>query len=182
MGLFKTYSEKEVKRVIESKYRKEFREYKRNIEKDYPIELAINQRIDSMIEERAMGMLNGAIEKIISYNTAPQKQKTAIEESFTPEQKKLKESIEKLVMSYFADDIREKAQSKEQDPRLMTEAVKEDVVKFMKAFVEFVSDNDGYSNDKKSSLANIFKLISNKTIADIFKSTTDKTNENRRDY
>ena len=95
---------------------------------------------------------------------APQKQKMAIEETFTAEQKVLKESFEKLIFSYFADDIRVKSRAaNEMDEKILSDAVKDDFNKFMSAFVEFIAyNNANLPEDKKSSLAEIFKIIINK--------------------
>lgn len=111
-----------------------------------------------------MGMLIESIDKIIQYNTAPQKQKVSIEESFTPEQKQLKASLEKLMMSYFADDIRVKAKAaNEISETVLAEAVKTDIEKLIGAFVEFIAYNNvNLPDDKKLSSADIFKIIATK--------------------
>ena len=68
------------------------------------------------------------------------------------------------MMSYFADDIRIKAQSaNEMSELLLAESVKADMHKFMSAFVEFIAyNNANLPEDKKLSLADTFKLITNK--------------------
>jgi hypothetical protein len=67
-------------------------------------------------------------------------------------------------MSYFADDIRIKAQSaNEMSEQLLTESVASDMQKFMSAFVEFIAYNNAkLPDDKKLSLADMFKIITNK--------------------
>ena len=156
--------EQKVKKNLESAHRKDIADLRKNMEKEYPIEAAINHRIDKKIEERAMGMLIESIDKIIQYNTAPQKQKVSIEESFTPEQKQLKASLEKLMMSCFADDIRVKAKAaNEISETVLTEAVKTDIGKIIGAFVEFIAYNNvNLPDDKKLSSADIFKIIATK--------------------
>lgn len=156
--------EQRLKKSLEASHKKDIQEVKRNMEKEYPIEVSINQRIDKKIEERAMGMLTDAIDKIIAFNTAPQKQKADIENSFTPEEKKLKDSVEALVFSYFADDIRVKSRAaNEMSEKVLADAVKGDMAKFMTAFVEFIAyNNANLPEDKKSSLSEIFKMIISK--------------------
>ena len=156
--------EQKVKKNLESAHRKDIADLRKNMEKEYPIETAINHRIDKKIEEHAMGMLIESIDKIIQYNTAPQKQKVSIEESFTPEQKQLKASLEKLMMSYFADDIRVKAKAaNEISETVLAEAVNTDIEKLIGAFVEFIAYNNvNLPDDKKLSSADIFKIIATK--------------------
>ena len=156
--------EMRMKKNLEAAHRQDIENIKLEMDKNYPIEIAINERIERMIEDRAMGMLNEAIDVIIKYNNANQAHKAKIEESFKPYQKQLKEGLDNLMMSYFADDIRIKAQSaNEMSELLLTESVKADMHKFMSAFVEFIAyNNANLPEDKKLSLADTFKLITNK--------------------
>ncbi len=156
--------EQKVKRRLEAAHKKDMDKVRRDIEKDYPIEVSINQRIDAKIEERAMFLINETIDKITKYNSVPQKQKAGIEESFTPAQKQLKDGIERMIMSYLGDDIRVKARAaNEMSETLLTDALKADISKFMSAFVEFIAYNNAtLPQDKKLSLADIFKVLLNK--------------------
>lgn len=156
--------EQKVKKTLEAAHKKDIAELRRNVEKDYPIEVAINHRIDSMIENRAMSLICEAIDKIVEYNTASQKQKTVIEQTFTPAQSKLKQCLETLAMSYFADDIRVKSKAaNEMSEQKLSEAVKADIDKFISAFVEFIAyNNANMPDDKKMSMADIFRILENK--------------------
>ena len=153
--------EQKVKKNLEAAHKKDLDKVRREIEKEFPIEVSINNRIDKKIEERAMSMLTNSIEKIIEYNSASQKYKAQIEEKFTPAEKKLKDSVEKLVMSYLADDIRRQAMSaNEMDEGVLAEAVKSDIGKFISKFVEFIAYNNAtLPDDKKMSMADIFKIL-----------------------
>ncbi len=156
--------EQRMKKNLEAAHKKDIDEIRRNMEKEYPIEVSINQRIDQKIEERAMSMLTDAFDKIIAYNSAPQKQKPQIEQTFTPEQKKLKDGMEALLMSYLADDIRVKARAaNEMSEKVLGDAVKADMAKFFAAFIEFIAYNNAILPDeKKLSMADVFKLLANK--------------------
>lgn len=156
--------EQKVKRRLEAAHKKDMDKVRRDIEKDYPIEVSINQRIDAKIEERAMLLLNETIDKITKYNSVPQKQKAGVEESFTPAQKQLKDGIERMVMSYLGDDIRVKARAaNEMSETLLSDALKADISKFISAFVEFIAYNNAtLPEDKKLSLSDIFKVLLNK--------------------
>ncbi len=153
--------EQRVQKRLESRHKKEMEEVKRTMESNYPIEVAINSRIDEKVEERAMGMLIETVEKITQYNTATQKQKAAIEETFTESQKKLKEGIEAMFMSYLADDIRVKASSaNEMNEKVLADAIKVDMQAFISEFVAFIAHNNvNLPDEKKASLADIFTII-----------------------
>lgn len=156
--------EAKVKRRVEAAHKKEINQIRRNMADEYPIETMMNERMDQKIQDRAMGILTESIDAIVKYNEAPQKEKEEIEKSFTPEQKTFKESIEKLMMSYFADDIRIKSKSaNEMDPAILSTAVQDDMQKFMSAFVEFIAYNNAQlPEEKKLSMADVFKLITQK--------------------
>ena len=68
------------------------------------------------------------------------------------------------MMSYFAEDVRIKAQSaNEMDEKLLSDSVQADMQKFMTAFVEFIAYNNAkLPEEKKLSIADIFKIITNK--------------------
>lgn len=156
--------ERAAKTRVDKDHKKEMKQLRENMAKEFPIEAAMNERIEQKIQERAMGILTESIDAIIKYNTASKNEKEDIEKSFTESQKKLKESIENLMMSYLADDVRIKANAaNEMNPDLLSNAVKEDVAKFISAFVEFIAaHNANLPEDKKLSMADIFKIISNK--------------------
>lgn len=149
---------------LEKKHLADLEELRRNMAEEFPIEKSINERIDSKIEARAMSMLTDTVDKIIEYNKAPQKQKAAIEETFTPAQKKLKAGMETMLASYLAGDIRVTAMSAGEMPEaVLDEAVKNDIALFMKSYVEFIAHNNAnLPDDKKLSLADVFKIITNK--------------------
>ncbi len=153
--------ERRMAKTLEARHKKELANALQEAEKQHPIELAINERIDKKVEERAMGMLIESIEKIVAYNWAEESEKKKME--FTPTQKQLKDSMEKLVFSYLADDIRIKAMAaNEMEASALASAVQGDVGKFMAAFVEFIAQNNANKpEDKKQSLAEVFKLIKN---------------------
>ena len=156
--------EAKVKRRVETAHKREMNQVRKDIAKEYPIETLMNERMDQKIQERAMGILTESINSIIKYNEASQKDKEELEKEFTPEQKTFKDSIERLMMSYFADDIRIKSKSaNEMDPTLLTAAVQDDMQKFMSAFVEFIAYNNAkLPEEKKLSMADVFKLITQK--------------------
>lgn len=130
---------------------------------NYPIEKEINSRIQNMVEERSMGILLDAIDAIIKYNETPAKRKPQVEAEFTPQQKLLKEKVEHLMSSYMADDVRRHAQrNNEMSPAVLDEAVREDIKKFIGAFVEFIAQNNvDLPDEKKLSMADIFTVIAN---------------------
>jgi len=156
--------EKKLRQELEVEHKSAITDAENKIHEIYTIERALNQRIDQKVEAHAMGMINGAIEKIIKYNNTIATEKADVEITFTPVEKQFKQSIESLLMSYFADDIRIKAQSaNEMSEQLLTESVASDMQKFMSAFVEFIAYNNAkLPDDKKLSLADMFKIITNK--------------------
>lgn len=156
--------ELEVRDKLKERHKKDIEKVRRNIEKEYPIEVSINQRIDQKINERAMGMVIEAIDKIIEYNTTPERQKAEVMDGFSPEQKLLKEKMEALVASYLDNDIRVKAKNvDEMSKETLENAVKDDFKKFLGAFVEFIARNNAaLPEEKKLSMADIFTLIVNK--------------------
>ena len=156
--------EAKVKRRVEAAHKREINQIKKNVAEEFPIETLMNERIESKISARAMGILTETIDNIIEYNNAPQKEKEEKEKKFTPEQKKFKESVEKLIMSYFADDIRIKSRAaNEMSEDILTDALKDDIAKFMSAFVEFIAYNNAtLPEEKKLSMADVFKIIANK--------------------
>ncbi len=156
--------ELEVRDKLKERHKKDIEKVRRNIEKEYPIEVSINQRIDQKIKESAMDMVIEAIDKIIEYNTTPERQKAEVMDGFSPEQKLLKEKMEALVASYLDNDIRVKSKLVEEMPEEMLEkAVKDDFKKFLGAFVEFIARNNAaLPEEKKLSMADIFTLIVNK--------------------
>ena len=156
--------ENKLRPVFDLEYQGKITAAEEKVHEMYPIERALNKKIDEKVEERAMGMINGAIEKIIKYNNTIATEKAAVEESLSPVEKQFKQNLETLLMSYFADDIRIKAQSaNEMSEQLLTESVAADMQKFMSAFVEFIAyHNAKLPEDKKLSLADTFKIITNK--------------------
>ena len=153
-----------VKKKLEKKHRDDIRKLKEEMGNNYPIEKEINNRIESMVEERSMGMLLEAMDGIIKYNEAPSKKKAQLEEEFTPQQKQFKEKFEHMLFSYMSDDVRRSAQAANEMPvATLDEAVKEDVDKFISSFVKFVADNSANKpEEQKKSLADIFNMIANK--------------------
>lgn len=153
--------ERKVEKKLEVAHKKDMELLRKNMEQEYPIESLINKRINNTIEERALEMVMETMEKMIEYNTAPQKQKWAIEESFTDGQKRFKDTLEKLVLSYFADDVRVKARAaNEMSEEVLAEAVKSDMEKFMSSFVEFIAYNNvNRPEEKKLSIADVFKML-----------------------
>ena len=156
--------EAKVKRRVEAAHKREINQIKKNVAEEFPIETLMNERIESKISARAMGILTETIDSIIEYNNAPQKEKEEKEKKFTPEQKKFKESVERLIMSYFADDIRIKSRAaNEMSEDILADALKDDIAKFMSAFVEFIAYNNAtLPEEKKLSMADVFKIIANK--------------------
>lgn len=156
--------EKKILQDLEKKHQKDITDAENKIHEIYTIEHTLNQRIDQKVEERAIGMLNGAMEKVVKYNSAIASEKAAIEETFTPYEKGFKDGFEKMLMSYFADDIRFKSQDvNEMSEELLTNAVQADIQKFMREFVGFIARNNAkLPDEKKLSLADTFKLITNK--------------------
>lgn len=155
--------EKEVKKNLDKKHNENIRRIKERMGDNYPIEKEINSRIQNMVEERSMGILLDAIDAIIKYNETPAKRKPQVEAEFTPQQKLLKEKVEHLMSSYMADDVRRHAQrNNEMSPAVLDEAVREDIKKFIGAFVEFIAQNNvDLPDEKKLSMADIFTVIAN---------------------
>ena len=58
----------DVRSKLEDAHKKNVEKVKRTMSKNYPIEVAINSRIENMIKERSLELLNDSIEKIIKYN------------------------------------------------------------------------------------------------------------------
>ncbi len=156
--------EKKILQNLEKKHQEDITDAENRIHEIYTIEHALNERIDAKVQESAMTMLNGAMEKIIKYNSAIASEKAEIEATFTPYEKDFKTGFEKMLMSYFADDIRFKSQdTTDMSEELLTEAVQADIQKFMREFVEFIMRNNAkLPEEKKLSLANVFKIITNK--------------------
>lgn len=156
--------ESKVKKELEKRHQDEIKVIRENMAAEFPIEAAMNERIDQKIQERAMGILTESINAIIAYNEAPNNEKDDHKKNFTDEQLQLKESIEKLIMSYLADDIRSEADdASEMDRNVLAVAVKDDFTKFVTAFVKFIAHyNANLPEEKKLSMADIFDIISNK--------------------
>ncbi len=154
----------EVRTKLEDSHKKNVEKIKRTMSKNYPVEVAINNKIDAMIKERSLALLNESIEKIIQYNHESKARKNEMKDSFDAGELRLYENLGKLVMSYFAEDVRIKAQSaNEMDEKLLADSVQADMHKFMTAFVEFIAYNNAkLPDEKKLSAADIFKIITNK--------------------
>ena len=156
--------EKKLLQQLEKKHQEDIAQAENKIHEIYTIEHALNERINQKVDERAMEMLNAAMEKIIKYNSAIASEKTDIEATFTPYEKEFKNGFERMLMSYFADDIRFKSQDvNEMSEELLANAVQADIQKFMREFVGFIARNNAkLPEEKKLSLADTFKLITNK--------------------
>ena len=156
--------EKKLLQQLEKKHQEDIAQAENKIHEIYTIEHALNERISQKVDERAMEMLNAAMEKIIKYNSAIASEKTDIEATFTPYEKEFKNGFERMLMSYFADDIRFKSQDvNEMSEELLANAVQADIQKFMREFVGFIARNNAkLPEEKKLSLADTFKLITNK--------------------
>ncbi len=155
--------EREIEKNLNKKHTDHIRKIKEKMGENYPIEKEINSRIQSMVEERSMGILLDAMDVIIKYNETPAKRKPQVEAEFTPQQKLLKEKFEHLMSSYMADDIRRSAQdANEMSAAVLDQAVNADIKKFVSAFVAFVARyNVNLPDDKKMSMADIFGMIVN---------------------
>lgn len=154
----------DVRSKLEDAHKKNVEKVKRTMSKNYPIEVAINSRIENMIKERSLELLNDSIEKIIKYNHESKARKNELKDSFDAGETRLYDNLGKLMMSYFAEDVRIKAQSaNEMDEKLLSDSVQADMQKFMTAFVEFIAYNNAkLPEEKKLSIADIFKIITNK--------------------
>lgn len=154
----------DVRSKLEDAHKKNVEKVKRTMSKNYPIEVAINSRIENMIKERSLELLNDSIEKIIKYNNESKARKNELKDSFDAGETRLYDNLGKLMMSYFAEDVRIKAQSaNEMDEKLLSDSVQADMQKFMTAFVEFIAYNNAkLPEEKKLSIADIFKIITNK--------------------
>lgn len=153
--------EKKIEKKLEKAHKEDMKKLRENMEQEYPIESLINQRIDEKVEKRALQIVIDAMEKMIEYNTALQKQKSVVEETFSDNQKLFRATFEKLTFSYLSDDVRHKAKAaNEMSADVLGKAVKEDIEKFMSAFVEFIAYNNvNLPEDKKLSVADIFKVL-----------------------
>ncbi len=156
--------EKKLLQELEKTHKQDIEDAENRIHEIYTIEHALNDRIAQKVEERALGMLNDAMGKIIKYNSSIASEKADIETTFTPYEKEFKSNFENMLMSYFSDDIRLKAmQANEMSEELLRNAVDADIHKFMGAFVEFIAYNNAkLPDEKKLSLSDIFKAITNK--------------------
>jgi hypothetical protein len=147
----------EEQRIIIEKEAKEnaLREIEQTIRAEYGIENQINTRIEQKIEEATARILTKTLNNIIKYNSATKAKQRDM--SLSENDLLIKETFEKYIVSYFANDLLNAANNiNEMSPVILEKNSIDGLKKFMYQYFEFTARN--YTSDI-GEFGDIFNMI-----------------------
>ncbi len=150
----------EQSKKLNAKHKQEMDAVLRDAAARYPIETQLNQRMETVANEKALKIMCDMLNSLAKFNSLSDEEKSRV--SLSPDEQKLQSALQNYISSFIAVPLKVASLKSGVESAKLKKAGESDLIQTLTAFFEFIAQNNvDRQGSGKLSLKEIFKIIEN---------------------